>query len=63
MNVPEPRPPAGPFSAVWRTLDVVIALAVVLTVAGGQITHLHLFEDSFAVAAAARAKPCVAPNR
>ena len=30
------------------------AFAVVLTVSGGQITHLRMFEDSFAVAAAAR---------
>lgn len=30
------------------------AFAVVLTVADGQITHLRLLEDSFAVAAAAR---------
>ncbi|MFO1271990.1 MAG: TRAP transporter small permease [Rubrivivax sp.] len=51
MNVPEPRPPAGPFSAVWRTLDVVIALALALMalMVFGNVVLRYVFNSGIAV--------------
>ncbi len=51
MNVPEPRPPGGLLTPVWRTLDIVIALALALMalMVFGNVVLRYAFNSGIAV--------------